>query len=62
MFLINISSVAIIWFGSKQVAGAIFNLVDVRLSAVRHSNSIFFTDGRVTFIMIPRAEASAKTD
>lgn len=61
MFLINISSVAIIWFGSHRVAGgtlqmgAMFAFLQY---AIQILLALLFL--AMMFIMIPRAEASAK--
>lgn len=61
MFLINISSVAIIWFGSHRVAagtlqlGAMFAFLQY---AIQILLALLFL--ALMFIMIPRAEASAK--
>ncbi|MCA9372708.1 ABC transporter ATP-binding protein [Candidatus Woesebacteria bacterium] len=61
MFLINISSVAIIWFGSKQVAGGHIQLGSM-FAFLQYAIQILFSLLMVAllFIMIPRAEASAK--
>ncbi|HUD44959.1 MAG TPA: ABC transporter ATP-binding protein [Patescibacteria group bacterium] len=60
MLLINISSVAIIWFGSQRVAGD--NLeIGAMFSFMQYATQILFALLMVAlmFIMIPRAEASA---
>jgi len=61
MLLINVSSIAIIWFGSRRVAagqlqiGAMFAFLQY---AVQILLSLLFV--ALVFVMIPRAEASAK--
>lgn len=61
MFLINISSVAIIWFGSHRVAGGHLE-IGAMFAFLQYAMQILFSLLMVAllFIMIPRAEASAK--
>ena len=61
MFLINMSSVAIIWFGSKRVAADKLEL-GAMFAFLQYAFQILFSllMVAVTFVMIPRAEASAK--
>ncbi len=62
MFLaINFSSVAIIWFGSLRVAGSTLN-IGAMFAFLQYAMQILFSLLLVAllFIMIPRAEASAK--
>jgi ATP-binding cassette, subfamily B, multidrug efflux pump len=61
MFMINISSVAIIWFGSLRVAGAHLQ-IGAMFAFLQYAIQILFSLLMVAmlFIMIPRAEASAK--
>ena len=61
MFTINLSSVAIIWFGSKRVAGNHLE-IGAMFSFLQYAFQILFSllMVAVTFVMIPRAEASAK--
>ena len=60
MLLINISSVAIIWFGSKRVAGGTLQ-IGAMFAFLQYAAQILFSLLMVAmmFIMIPRAEASA---
>ena len=60
MLLINISSVAIIWFGSKRVAGGTLE-IGAMFAFLQYASQILFSLLLVAlmFIMIPRAEASA---
>ncbi len=61
MFLINISSVAIIWFGSHRVVGGHLQM-GAMFAFLQYATQILFSLLMVAmlFIMIPRAEASAK--
>jgi len=61
MFVINISSLAIIWFGSKRVAGGHLQM-GAMFAFLQYAIQILFSLLMVAllFIMIPRAEASAK--
>lgn len=61
MLTINISSVAIIWFGSKRVAANHLEIGSM-FSFLQYAFQILFSllMVAVTFVMIPRAEASAK--
>ncbi len=61
MFLINISSVAIIWFGSHRVAAGQLE-IGAMFAFLQYAIQILFSLLMVAllFIMIPRAEASAK--
>jgi ATP-binding cassette, subfamily B, multidrug efflux pump len=61
MFTINISSLAIIWFGSKRVAGGTLEM-GAMFTFLQYATQILFSLLMVAmlFIMIPRAEASAK--
>ena len=61
MLTINISSVAIIWFGSKRVAANKLEL-GAMFAFLQYAFQILFSllMVAVTFVMIPRAEASAK--
>jgi ATP-binding cassette, subfamily B, multidrug efflux pump len=61
MLLINISSVAIIWFGSHRVAGGHLQ-IGAMFAFLQYAFQILFSLLMVAllFIMIPRAEASAK--
>lgn len=60
MLLINISSVAIIWFGSKRVAGGTLQ-IGAMFAFLQYASQILFSLLMVAmmFIMVPRAEASA---
>jgi ATP-binding cassette subfamily B protein len=60
MLLINLSSVAIIWFGSKRVAGGTLE-IGAMFAFLQYAVQILFSLLMVAlmFIMIPRAEASA---
>ena len=60
MLLINLSSVAIIWFGSKRVAGGTLD-IGAMFAFLQYAFQILFALLMVAlmFIMIPRAEASA---
>lgn len=61
MFLINISSVAIIWFGSRRVAGGTLQ-IGAMFAFLQYTIQILLAllFLAMMFIMIPRAEASAK--
>ncbi|MFA6017379.1 MAG: ABC transporter ATP-binding protein [Patescibacteria group bacterium] len=61
MFLINISSVAIIWFGSQRVAGGTLQ-IGAMFAFLQYTVQILLAllFLAMMFIMIPRAEASAK--
>ncbi len=61
MFLINISSISIIWFGSHRVAGGHLE-IGAMFAFLQYAMQILFSLLMVAllFIMIPRAEASAK--
>lgn len=61
LFLVNISSVSIIWFGSHRVAGGTLQIGSM-FTFLQYSIQILFSLLMVAlmFIMIPRAEASAK--
>lgn len=61
MFLINVSSVAIIWFGSHRVVGGHLE-IGAMFAFLQYAMQILFSLLMVAllFIMIPRAEASAK--
>lgn len=61
MLTINLSSVAIIWFGSKRVAANKLEL-GAMFAFLQYAFQILFSllMVAVTFVMIPRAEASAK--
>lgn len=61
MFLINISSVAIIWFGSRRVAGGTLQ-IGAMFAFLQYTIQILLAllFLALMFIMIPRAEASAK--
>jgi ATP-binding cassette subfamily B protein len=61
MLMINVSSVAIIWFGSQRVAGGHLN-IGAMFAFLQYAIQILFSLLMVAllFIMIPRAEASAK--
>lgn len=61
MLTINISSVAIIWFGSKRVAANKLEL-GAMFAFLQYAFQILFSllMVAVTFVMIPRAEASGK--
>ena len=60
MFMINISSIAIIWFGSLRVAGGHLEIGSM-FAFLQYATQILFSLLMVAlmFIMIPRAEASA---
>jgi ATP-binding cassette subfamily B multidrug efflux pump len=60
MLMINLSSVAIIWFGSKRVAGGTLDM-GAMFAFLQYAMQILFSLLLVAlmFIMIPRAEASA---
>lgn len=60
MLTINVSSVAIIWFGSKRVAADKLEL-GAMFAFLQYAFQILFSllMVAVTFVMIPRAEASA---
>ncbi len=60
MLLINVSSVAIIWFGSKRVAGGDLQ-IGAMFAFMQYAVQILFSLLMVAllFIMIPRAQASA---
>jgi ATP-binding cassette subfamily B multidrug efflux pump len=60
MLLINVSSVAIIWFGSQRVVGNHLE-IGAMFSFLQYAFQILFSllMVAVTFVMIPRAEASA---
>jgi len=61
MLLINMSTVAIIWFGSHRVAGGHLE-IGAMFAFLQYAVQILFSllMLAVLFIMIPRAEASAK--
>jgi len=61
MLLINVSSVAIIWFGSLRVTGGHLD-IGAMFAFLQYAVQILFSLLMVAllFIMIPRAEASAK--
>lgn len=61
MLLINVSSIAIIWFGSLRVAGGHLQ-IGAMFAFLQYAFQILFSLLMVAmlFIMIPRAEASAK--
>jgi len=61
MLMINISSVAIIWFGSLRVSGGTLQIGEM-FAFLQYAIQILFSLLMVAmmFIMIPRAEASAK--
>jgi len=61
MFLINISSISIIWFGSHRVAGGQLQIGSL-FAFLQYAMQILFSLLMVAlmFVMIPRAEASAK--
>lgn len=61
MLMINVSSVAIIWFGSLRVTGGHLN-IGAMFAFLQYAMQILFSLLMVAllFIMIPRAEASAK--
>lgn len=61
MLLINLSSIAIIWFGSHRVAGGHIG-IGAMFAFLQYAMQILFSLLMVAlmFIMIPRAEASAK--
>jgi len=61
MLMINVCSVAIIWFGSKQVAGSHIQIGEM-FAFLQYAIQILFSLLMVAmlFVMIPRAEASAK--
>lgn len=61
MFIINISSVSIIWFGSQRVAAGQLQIGSM-FAFLQYSVQILFSLLMVAllFIMIPRAEASGK--
>ncbi len=61
MLLINVSSVAIIWFGSQRVTGGHLQ-IGAMFAFLQYAFQILFSLLMVAllFIMIPRAEASAK--
>lgn len=61
MFLINLSSVAIIWFGSLRVTGHHLELGSM-FAFLQYAFQILFSllMVAIVFVMIPRAEASAK--
>ncbi len=61
MLMINVSSVAIIWFGSKQVAAGHIQIGEM-FAFLQYATQILFSLLMVAmlFIMVPRAEASAK--
>jgi ATP-binding cassette subfamily B protein len=61
MLMINMSSVAIIWFGSKRVAADKLE-IGAMFAFLQYAFQILFSllMVAVTFVMIPRAEASAK--
>jgi len=61
MLMINISSVAIIWFGSIRVTGGHLE-IGAMFAFLQYATQILFSLLMVAllFIMIPRAEASAK--
>lgn len=60
MLMINVSSVAIIWFGSQRVVGNHLE-IGAMFSFLQYAFQILFSllMVAVTFVMIPRAEASA---
>ena len=61
MFMINLSSVAIIWFGSVRVGGGHLEIGSM-FAFLQYAAQILFSLLMVAllFIMVPRAEASAK--
>jgi ATP-binding cassette, subfamily B, multidrug efflux pump len=61
MLMINLSSIAIIWFGSHRVAGGHLE-IGAMFAFLQYAMQILFSLLMVAllFIMIPRAEASAK--
>jgi ATP-binding cassette subfamily B protein len=61
MFMVNLSSVAIIWFGSIRVASGHLN-TGAMFAFLQYAAQILFALLMVAimFVMIPRAEASAK--
>ena len=61
MLMINLSSVAIIWFGSLRVVGRHLE-IGAMFAFLQYAFQILFSllMVAVTFVMIPRAEASAK--
>jgi ATP-binding cassette subfamily B multidrug efflux pump len=61
MLLINVSSVAIIWFGSRRVAAGHLQ-IGAMFAFLQYAIQILFSLLMVAllFIMVPRAEASAK--
>jgi ATP-binding cassette subfamily B multidrug efflux pump len=61
MLMINVSSVAIIWFGSLRVVGGHLD-IGAMFAFLQYAMQILFSLLMVAllFIMIPRAEASAK--
>jgi ATP-binding cassette subfamily B protein len=61
MLMINMSSVAIIWFGSRRVAADKLE-IGAMFAFLQYAFQILFSllMVAVTFVMIPRAEASAK--
>jgi ATP-binding cassette subfamily B protein len=61
MFMINLSSLAIIWFGSLRVADGQLQIGSM-FAFLQYAEQILFSLLMVTllFIMIPRSEASAK--
>jgi ATP-binding cassette, subfamily B, multidrug efflux pump len=61
MLLINLSSIAIIWFGSHRVAGDHLE-IGAMFAFLQYAMQILFSLLMVAllFIMLPRAEASAK--
>jgi ATP-binding cassette, subfamily B, multidrug efflux pump len=61
MLLINVSSIAIIWFGSHRVVGGHLQ-IGAMFAFLQYAMQILFSLLMVAmlFIMVPRAEASAK--
>jgi ATP-binding cassette subfamily B protein len=61
MFMVNLSSIAIIWFGSLRVAGGHLE-TGAMFAFLQYAAQILFALLMVAimFVMIPRAEASAK--
>ena len=61
MLMINVSSVAIIWFGSRRVTGGHLE-IGAMFAFLQYAVQILFSLLMVAllFIMLPRAEASAK--
>ena len=61
MFIINISTVAVLWFGSRLIGDGVLQIGDM-MAFMQYAMQVLFSILMVTmlFIMIPRAMVSAK--